>query len=173
MRIVMAVIASLLIASPASARVVSADAHTMVIEQSTNVAAPHAAAWATLLQIGQWWSKDHTYSGNSANLSLDPRPGGCFCERFSGGGGIEHMRVTLVQPGDRILLTGALGPLVTEGVTGALDIEVKTAGAGSKVIMRFKAAGFAAGNGAELAPLVDKVLGQQLQSLARRAAGPR
>ena len=173
MRLAVAVVASLTLASPAAARVVSADAHGIVIEQSTNVAAPHLAAWAMLVRIGQWWLKDHTYSGDSANLSLDPRPGGCFCERFPGGGGIEHMRVSMVQPGDRIVMTGALGPLLTEGVSGVLDVEVKTAGAGSKVIMRYKAAGFAAGNGAELAPMVDKVLGQQLQSLARKAAGPR
>ncbi len=173
MRLALATLAAITFTAPVPARVVAADAHGMVIEHSTNVAAPHAATWGVLVKIGQWWSKDHTYSGDAANLSLDPRPGGCFCERFPEGGGIEHMRVSMVQPGDRIIMTGALGPLLYEGVSGVLDIEVKTAGAGSKLTLRYKASGFAAGNGAELAPVVDKVLGQQVQLLARKAAGPR
>ena len=43
-------------------------------------------------------------------MTLQMRPGGCFCETLDGGGGIEHMRVTYVQPGERIVLTGSLGP---------------------------------------------------------------
>ena len=62
----------------------------------------------------QWWSKDHTYSGDAARMSLQLRPGGCFCETLDGGGGIEHMRVTFVQPGERVVLTGSLGPLLYE-----------------------------------------------------------
>lgn len=173
MRLAFAAIAIIAAPMPAAAKVVSADAHGMVIEHTTNVAAAAPATWAMVGRIGQWWSKDHTYSGDAANLSLDPRPGGCFCERFKGGGGIEHMRVVYVQPGEKLLLTGALGPLLYEAVAGVMEIEVKTAGAGSKLIMRYKASGFAAGNASELAPVVDKVLGQQVQSLARRAAGPR
>lgn len=165
--------AMLCAAAPAGAKVVSADAHGMVIEHTTNVAAPQMATWAMVGKIGQWWSKDHTYSGDAANLSLDPRPGGCFCERFKAGGGIEHMRVTYVQPGEKLVLTGALGPLLYEAVAGVMEIEVKKAGGGSKLVVRYKASGFAAGNAAELAPVVDKVLGQQVQSLARKAAGPR
>ena len=173
MRLALTALASLAIAAPSAARVVSSDAHGMIIEHSTNVAAPQMATWTMVGRIGQWWSKDHTYSGDAANLSLDPRPGGCFCERFPGGGGIEHMRVTYVQPGEKLVMTGALGPLLYEAVAGVLEIEVKKAGAGSKLIVRYKASGFAAGNAAELAPVVDKVLGQQVQALARRAAGPR
>lgn len=173
MRLAFATLATLALAMPATARVVSSDAHGMIIEHSTNVAAPIGPTWAMVGKVGQWWSKDHTYSGDAANLSLDPRPGGCFCERFPGGGGIEHMRVAAVQPGEKIVMTGALGPLLYEAVAGVLEIEVKKAGAGSKLVLRYKASGFASGNAAELAPVVDKVLGQQVQSLARRAAGPR
>ena len=34
-------------------------------------------------RVGEWWGKDHTYSGDSANLSLSLTPGGCWCERRS------------------------------------------------------------------------------------------
>ena len=173
MRLIAVLIGVAAMTTPAVAKVVSSDAHAMIIEHSVNVAAPQGAAWAMVGRIGEWWSKEHTYSGDSANLRLDLRPGGCFCERLPDGGGVEHMRVAYLQPGEKIVLTGALGPLLYEGVAGVLELEVRKAGAGSKLIMRYKAAGFASGNGAQLAPLVDKVLGQQAQSLARRAAGPR
>ena len=35
------------------------------------------------------------------------------------------MRVTYVDPGKRIVLTGALGPLLYEATTGVMDIQVK------------------------------------------------
>ena len=54
--------------------------------------------------------------------SLDPRPGGCFCEPLEGVGGIEHMRVTFVQPDERIVLTGSLGPLLYEATSGVMDV---------------------------------------------------
>ena len=63
-------------------------------------------------------SRSTPISGNSANLSLALTPGGCFCERFPKGGGIEHMRVTYVDPGKRVVLTGALGPLALRSDDG-------------------------------------------------------
>jgi hypothetical protein len=33
--------------------------------------------------IGKWWDPDHTWSGNTANLSIEPFANGCFCEKLS------------------------------------------------------------------------------------------
>ena len=161
------------IATPATAEVVSADAHGFEVRHTANLVVPQPAAFAAIGDVQKWWSKDHTYSGNAANLSLDMRPGGCFCERFDGGG-IEHLRVTYIQPGERITLTGALGPLLFQAVSGVMDIQVERIAGGSRITMNYRAAGFAKGNGATLAPAVDQVLGEQMKRLrAYAAAAPK
>ena len=104
---------ALALASPREAEVVSASSNGFEVRETVNVAtllrrrlSLHSAS------VGSWWDPEHTYSGSAANLSLDAEPGGCFCERLPNGGGVEHMRVTYVAPGKRIVLTGSLGPLL-------------------------------------------------------------
>ncbi|WP_240913763.1 ATPase [Sphingomonas sp. HDW15A] len=152
-----------LASAPASAAVVQSGPNSFAIKHSVNLVIPPDQAYAALGELPRWWNKDHTYSGDSANLSLSLKAGGCFCERLEKGGGIEHMRVTLVQPGERVVMTGALGPLLFEGVSGVMDFKVERIAGGSKVTLDYRAAGFANGNAAELAPAVDKVLGEQLR----------
>ena len=153
--------AALLVASSANAEVVSADAHNFVVRESVQLVVPAPEAMAAFAKVSSWWSKDHTYSGDPANLSLDPRPGGCFCERFPTGGGIEHLRVTYVKPGEDIILTGALGPLLNEAVTGVMSVHVEHIAGGSRVTIEYRAAGFAAGGGEKMADAVDGVLADQ------------
>ena len=81
-----------------------------------DIAAPPEEVFRALTEdVGQWWDSNHTYSGSSANLSLDPRPGGCFCEQIEGGG-VQHMEVSQVWPGKTLVLLGGLGPLQPMGV---------------------------------------------------------
>ena len=161
----------LLVASPAAAEVVSAGANGFEVRHSVNLVIPQQKAFSAFSEVQNWWSKDHTYSGNAANLSLQLRPGGCFCERLDNGGGIEHLRVTYVQPGERIVLSGSLGPLLYEATNGVMDVKVERIAGGSRITMDYKAAGFAKGGAAELAPIVDKVLGEQMKRLRVYAAG--
>lgn len=161
---------ALFAATPAAAEVVSAGSNGFEVRHGVNLVIPQAKAYAAFSEIQNWWSKDHTYSGDAANLSLQLRPGGCFCERLDNGGGIEHLRVTYVQPGERVVLTGALGPLLYEAATGVMDIKVERIAGGSRITMDYKAAGFAKGGAAELAPIVDKVLGDQMKRLRIYAA---
>src|SRR5688500_17550847 len=98
-------VAALALAAPAHAEVVSANANGFEIRHSISLVVPQEQAFAAIGRIGQWWSKDHTYSGDASRLSLQLRPGGCFCERLDGGGGIEHLRVAYIQPGERVVLT--------------------------------------------------------------------
>jgi uncharacterized protein YndB with AHSA1/START domain len=162
---------SALIATPASAEVLSADAHGFEISQSVNLVIPQPKALAAFGQIGQWWNKEHTYSGDAARMVLQMRPGGCLCESFENGGGIEHMRVTYVQPDEQIVLTGSLGPLLYQATTGVMDVKVERIAGGSRVTMNYRVAGFAKGNGVELAPQVDQVLGDQMKRFRVYAAG--
>jgi hypothetical protein len=152
-----------LVSTSASAEVVSASPNGFEVRQTVNLVVPPAAAFDAFRNIGAWWDPEHTYSGDSANLSLTLVPGGCFCERLPKGGGVEHMRVAYIDPGKHIVLTGALGPLLYEAVTGVMDVQVKTIAGGSQLTLDYKAAGFARGGADKLAPVVDSVLGAQVK----------
>ena len=109
-------------------------------------------------------------------MSLALSPGGCFCERLPNGGGIEHLRVSYIDPGKRIVLTRSLGPLLYEATAGVMDLQFERSAGGSKVTMDYKVGGFANGGAEKLAPLVDSVLGEQFKryrEYVRRPAGKR
>lgn len=169
--------ASALAAAPASAEVVASSESGFVSHNEAVVAAPREAVWAALLKPAGWWNGDHTYSGNSANLSLDPVAGGCFCEVVpspSGGqaGHIEHMRVVYVAPNATLRLNGGLGPLQSEAVTGVLTISLEPSGEGTKISWDYVVGGYMRSPMAGLAPVVDRVVGEQLtRMVASLSAG--
>ena len=69
------------------------------------------AMWKAMVQLPRWWSGQHTYSGQAANLSLDVQAGGCWCERAGDGLSVQHGTVVLVQPGRAIrLFANRAGP---------------------------------------------------------------
>lgn len=162
-------------AAPASAEVVSANPNGFEVRQSVNLVVTANQAFAAFARVGEWWSGEHTYSGKGANMRLSLQPGGCFCEQLPGGG-VEHMRVTVVQPGERIVLTGSLGPLLYEATAGVMDVTVERVAGGSRLVMTYRAAGFAKGGAEKMAPLVDQVLGDQMKrfrAFASAKAGKR
>ncbi|HEV2595260.1 MAG TPA: hypothetical protein VGU01_08695 [Sphingomicrobium sp.] len=164
-------IAAFALSTPASAEVVSASPTGFEVRETIPLVVPPEAAYEAFASIGEWWDPQHTYSGDSANLSLALTPGGCFCERIpKTGGGIEHLRVAYIEPGKRIILTGALGPLLYEAVNGVMDVEVKTIAGGSQVTLDYKASGFARGGADKLAAPVDEVLSTQMKRLRTFAA---
>lgn len=160
--------------APAAAEVIGASANGFEVRQVVPLVVKPEVAFQAFASLPAWWDPQHTYSGKAENLSLTLAPGGCFCERFPKGGGIEHMRVTYVDPGKRIVLTGALGPLLYEATAGVLDVQVKSTAGGSQLTLDYKAAGFANGGADKLAPIVDQVLAEQLRRYRRYAtARPR
>jgi uncharacterized protein YndB with AHSA1/START domain len=166
------IIATIIVLLPATARaeVLSAGPNGFEIQHSVSTVAPPQATFDAFSRVAEWWHADHTYSGDSANLSLSPVPGGCFCEKLPGGGGIEHLRVTYAAPGERLVLTGGLGPLLYEAVAGVMDVKVERIAGGSRLTLSYRAAGFANGGAAKLAPLVDQVLGDQMARYRKFAA---
>ena len=155
--------AALCVSGAAHADVVSANANGLHVRHEVQIVVPPSNAFAAFGQISSWWSPEHSYSGKAANLSLALAPGGCFCERFTDGGGIEHMRVTYVEPGKRILLTGSLGPLLYLATSGVMDVQFERIAGGTKITLDYKAAGFAEGGADKLAPVVDSVLADQMR----------
>lgn len=161
---------ALLAAAPTSAAVVGAGPNGFEVRETVNLVVPPDVAMSSFAELPKWWDPEHTYSGDSSNLRLELRPGGCFCERFPDGGGVEHMRVTYVDPDGHIVLTGSLGPLLYEATTGVLDAKVERAAGGSQLTLDYKVAGFANGGGEKMAAVVDKVLADQMKRLRTYAA---
>ena len=157
---------SAFLAAPAVAEVKSASGNSFSIEHKAVVPVAPARLFASFGEVGRWWNPEHSYSGKAGNLTMDLRAGGCFCEKLPGGGGIEHLRIVYVDPGKRVVLTGALGPLLYEAVNGVMDVQIKPSGPGSELTLSYKATGFAGGGADKLAPVVDRVVGEQVQRLA-------
>ena len=170
MRAILLIMLSM-VASPVAAKVVHSGPNSLEIEHKVDLTVPPDQAWNAFEQIGSWWSDEHTYSGKAANMRLALSLGACFCEIFEEtGGGIEHLRVVYAEPGKRAVLTGSLGPLLYEATSAVMDLKVAPAPGGSRVTMNYRASGFYKGNAAAMAPLVDKVLGEQLERYRRFAA---
>jgi hypothetical protein len=159
----------LLAASPAAAEVKSSSAAGFEVERKASVPAPPAAVYAQIARIGDWWNPEHTYSGKGANLSLALEAGKCFCERLDNGGSIEHLRVVYADPGTGVIrLQGGLGPLQSEAVSGTFSWALKAVDGGTEITQNYVVAGAIRGGADKLAPLVDMVLGEQLDRLAAR-----
>lgn len=122
-------------------------------------------------EIGRWWSDAHTVSGAAANLYIDARPQGCFCERLGQGAGVVHMTVTFVNPGVLLRLSGGLGPLGLMGVNGNLTWEFADGDEGTLVTWTYAVGGYLPVEPEELGAAVDEVLIDQMRRLKARAEG--
>lgn len=152
----------------AGAEVAQVGASGFLVRHEARVAAPPERVWTALVErVGEWWSPDHTFSGDAGNLSIEARPGGCFCERLPGGGGVEHLRVVYVAPGERLRMAGALGPLQGSGLAGSATWELAAAddGAATTLAFTYSAGGFLEAGFEPVAPIVDRVLGEQFARL--------
>lgn len=158
--------ATLLMAAPAAAEVKSANPQGFESVHVATIAAPPERVFQALGQPALWWNKNHTYSGDAANLRIDPVAGGCFCEKVPADGStIEHGRIVYAQPGKALRLNGALGPLQAEGVSAALTWTLKPAGAGTEITQSYVVGGYVRGGADKFAAIVDQVLGEQLKGL--------
>src|SRR5450432_1045422 len=72
--------------------------------------------------VGDWWSPQHTFSGDARNLTIEEKPMGCFCETLAGQGAVRHMEVLRFVQGKTLVLSGALGPLQPLAATGTMAI---------------------------------------------------
>jgi uncharacterized protein YndB with AHSA1/START domain len=153
-------------AAPARADVVDTASGGFSIRIAVNVGAPPAAVFQAIVgRIAAWWSPDHTFSGSSSNLTIDPRPGGCFCERLPAGG-VQHMVVTHVNAPGLLVLHGGLGPLGTLAVAGSMSFSVSPEGLSrSQLVLTYDVGGYAPKGLNSLAPVVNTVLTEQIQRL--------
>jgi len=158
---------SQLLASGAAAEVASVASGGFEVREQVHLSAPPATVFAALLAPSRWWDSQHTYSGSAANLTLDAKAGGCWCEKLPGGGSVLHMTVVNVAPGKTLRLRGALGPLQSMGLEGAMTISVESAGTGTNLTLVYAVGGYAKDGFESLSQGVDEVLAEQVARLQK------
>ena len=151
--------------APTFAEVVDSGPGGFTTRTTVTVNAPAAKAYAALTKIGSWWSKDHTWSGNAANLSLDARVSGCFCEKLPNGGGVQHMTVIYADVGKQLRLSGGLGPLQDLAVTGVMTFAFAEGNGKTTIDVTYRVGGYMAGGLNGLAKPVDGVVAEQVMRL--------
>jgi uncharacterized protein YndB with AHSA1/START domain len=160
-----ALVLALAVTGPAAAEVKSTTPNGFEVVSIVTIAAPADRVYSALGEVGHWWSPSHTFSRDAANLSIELRAGGCFCERLKDGGSVQHLQVVYAAPGEGLRLRGALGPLQMEGVDGTLAWTLKPAEGGTSVTQSYVVGGYIRGGMEQWAPRVDRVLDEQLQRL--------
>lgn len=161
------------VTAPATADVVKAEATGFVVEKIVTIDATADTVWETLRAPQRWWSKEHTWSGDSANLYIDSQATGCFCEKLPGKGSVQHARLIFVDKGKVLRMEGAFGPLQGEAIVATLTFELSPDGdKATKVKMTYVAGGYSPTGFEKLAPLVDGVLSTQLDGLKTAAEAP-
>lgn len=162
----------------ALAKVDKADDAGFVVSFDLDISASPSVLWATLITPKKWWSGEHSWSGDAANFWMKPVQGGCFCETLpksktrKSSGFVEHARVIYADPASTLRLSGVLGPLQSEALTGTMTYTIKPGASGaktSKLKMEYVVGGYSRIPLKSVAPLVDKVLGEQMARLKAAA----
>ncbi|WP_181443405.1 SRPBCC family protein [Porphyrobacter sp. YT40] len=171
-----AALAALLASAPVSAEITGTTDDSFVSRHEVVVEASPKEVWLALISPADWWRSEHTWSGDSKNLSLMPTAGGCFCEtipevdepgRFTLEGSVEHMRVVQAYPETALRMVGALGPLQSEPVTGVLTIAISKTPKGTKIVWEYNVGGPMRYELPVISKAVDGVMGAQLEALAK------
>lgn len=102
--------ACLAIAAPAAAEIVSRSPDGFVLRFAVGVETAPEDVVTAVSELPQWWGPAHTYTGESANLSLAFEEGGCWCETLADGTVFQHGVVTRIAA-DGVTMNAALGPL--------------------------------------------------------------
>jgi len=166
MRSIRALVIFLTAASiPGVAEVADSASNGFTVKTTVQIQAAPDTVYRRLIQVGDWWDSAHTFSGNSKNLSIEEKPGGCFCEKLPNGGGVRHLEVVFLAPGKRLVLSGGLGPLQSIGASGAMSFDLTPAEGGTKLQIAYAVTGYLAAGMNTLAAPVDSVLSQQLSRL--------
>lgn len=160
-RMILFVVLLLAVAVTASAEIADSAANGFTYKLVLNLQAPPETVYQRLLAVGNWWSSSHTFSGDAHNLSIDPRPMGCWCEKLPNGGGVRHMQVVMAMPGKMLVMTGGLGPLQSMAATGSMKLALAPANGGTQLQVTYSVTGYLPAGMNSLAAPVDGVLTEQ------------
>lgn len=160
------------LAAPAAAEVTKSEADGFVSTHVLTIAAPPEQVWDTIARPALWWSAAHTYSGDSANISWDTAPGGCWCEKLDAGG-VEHGRTIYAVRGKALRIAGAFGPLQSGAVSATMTFALKADGQGTALTVTYVAGGYHPAGLPAFAKAVDGVLAAQMPALKAAAEASR
>jgi hypothetical protein len=152
----------LLAASAAHATVTEKSATGFTVSVSTTVPGKAADAYTAFVDMSKWWSSDHSFSGDAKNLTIDLRPGGCWCETLPDGGFVRHAEVIFAAPGKKLVFSGARGPLQTMGVVGTTTVMFSESGDSTTVTIGSAVGGHDPDNFEKWAIAVDGVMTEAL-----------
>ena len=155
-------------AAPAAAEVVSQSENRFRVTHTLTVDAPPEAVFRAMHEdVSQWWSSDHTFSGDAANLSIELKPHGWFREELPGGGFTRHLEIVYVQPNRTIRFFGGLGPLQGMPVQGVMTWSVRAKDGGTELVFDYRVSGESDPPLSEVATAVDRVIGEQAAGLKK------
>jgi uncharacterized protein YndB with AHSA1/START domain len=149
----------------AMADVADSAASGFTVKISVDIDAAPDEVFSSIMKIGQWWSPDHTFSGDAHNLSLEDRVGGCLCEKLPDQGGVRHMEVVYLAHGETLRLEGGLGPLQAIGANGTMSFGLSPSTDGTKLDVTYVVSGYFPEGMNTLASPVDGVLTEQIHRL--------
>jgi hypothetical protein len=150
----------------AFAEVADSSTDGFTVKTSITIQASPTEVYRRLVHnVGDWWSPQHTFSGDPGNLTIEEKPMGCFCETLPNQGAVRYMEVLRFAPGKTLVLSGALGPLQSLAATGTMTIQLSPGDAGTTVEITYAVAGYLpAGMNTWAAP-VDSVVTEQFTRL--------
>jgi len=149
----------------AAAEVADSSAGGFTVKITLSIQAAPDEVYRQLIHVGDWWNSEHTFSGDARNLNIEEKAGGCFCEKLPNGGGVRHLQVLFVAPGNTLRMGGGLGPLQGIAANGSMTIQLSPAGAGTKLDVIYAVAGYLPSGMNTLAAPVDSVLTGQFVRL--------
>lgn len=150
-------------AAPAAAEIVSRSADAFTLRYAADAEIAPEGIPGALRDLPRWWDGEHTYSGDSDNLSLDLSPGGCWCEKLADGSDFDHGRTVAVEAG-RILFDAPFGPLRGKATRADLAVTWPAAQRGWTPTWTFTVEGPGVG---AMAEGVDAVMGAGYQRWLR------
>ncbi len=146
------------------AEIVAASDTHFVLRHEAVSALDAAQLWERLIQPAAWWHPDHTYSGDSGNLSLDAKAGGLWREDWDGGS-VSHGKVVFVNHGEQLRMEAPFGPLQALGAYTIWTITISPKDDGSRVVFDEVSTAPPGTDMAEMAKAVDFVKQEAIQRL--------
>lgn len=135
-----ALLAALLAATPATARLETAGADGFISTNEAVVPVLPATAWAALVAWARWWDPAHSYSRQPGAMVLTPEAGAALLERWPGVS-VRHAVVLAAMPGSLLRLSGGFGPLQALPVNAILEFTLKPEGGATRLAMTYRVAG--------------------------------
>jgi hypothetical protein len=165
----------------ANAEVTNIADNGFTVQHQRVISGDNEAVWKAMIAPSRYWNSDHSWTGDAENFYLVPQAGGCFCELIrttsadnikSSDGSVQHMRVIYAHNNKMLRMSGALGPLQGEAVTGTLTMLLQPQGDTTVVRFTYKVGGYMEFPLDEMAPAVDGVIGEQLARLSALFGDP-